>query len=139
MVSNYNPAKHDSPLICQKCKAKNAPKKSDEYTNECHDCGFQFEAPVSVGDTVTVEIVDMHQSGRGVGRLPSGYVVLVDGELPASGDEKKRTEVKISNVMDSFAEADTVIESETYVPEEEKTEETEEENPRLGDRSNHWG
>lgn len=157
MPSTYDPAKHDAPLVCPDCTAENAPAETDEYDGVCHDCGFIFDTPVSPGDTVTVEVNDIHESGRGVGRVESGFVILVSGVLPPSdNDVVKEAEVTINRVLDNYAEADKVhetriveiededdeeadVDEEDEESSEEHEEDEEDSGPALGRREDFWG
>lgn len=155
LMGRYDPAKHGQPLVCPECKAENAPANTDKYTERCHECGFSFETPVSIGDEVTVEITDIHESGRGVGRLDSGFIVLVSGALPTSDDTTVReVDVEVTRVRDNYAESDTVLDSRTVDATQDDEDETEaetdddspseetdeeDEDPRLGSRRDFWG
>lgn len=110
--------------------------------------------PVKVGETVEVEIVDIHESGAGVGHTEDGFVVFVDGLLPPA-----RAEVEIANVKSNHARADVVerlpeeeeAEGDEVSPEDEpeeldegeseevETAESTERAPHLGSRDNFWG
>src|SRR6056297_3259407 len=59
--------------------------------------------PVKNGEEVVVDIVDMHESGAGVGRTEDGFIVMVDGVLP-----KARSRVEISRVHSNHARAEEV-------------------------------
>lgn len=162
MSGRYNPGSHSRPLVCPDCSEQNAPPDSDEYTEECFECGHNFETPVSAGDEVTVSVTDIHESGRGVGHLESGFIVLVSGALPTSTDgEIKEVDVVLNRVTDSYAEAQEVLDE--RVVEEEEAEDTDEESQDsdesdddddvktdeetergishepLGSREDHWG
>lgn len=154
MPTRYDPAKHDRPLVCPKCTAQNAPANADNYSEQCHDCGFSFETPVNNGDEVTVEITDMHESGRGVGRHETGFIVLVDGVLPTNNDDKVcEVDVKIKRVRDNYAESGEVLDKRVVDVTDEDEEDAEEDDdvqseqtednssdyPQLGRRDNHWG
>lgn len=107
--------------------------------------------PVTVGEEVVVEITDVHRSGAGVGRTEDGFIVLVDGILPAG-----RARAEITSVRSNHAKADLV----ERLPLEEETDDDEDASDaaddgerddgtrkveeragrqRLGSRENFWG
>lgn len=99
--------------------------------------------PVTIGEEITVEVTDIHESGAGVGRTEDGFIVLVDGLLPHC-----RASVEISAVRRNHARAD-VVERLPLEPDEsdEEAEEVDDEieearatsRERLGSRENFWG
>ena len=105
--------------------------------------------PVTVGEEVVVEITDVHESGAGVGRTEDGFIVLVDGMLPAG-----RARAEITSVRSNHAKAD-LVERLPLEPEESDDDEEEEgdapddaradnrraerRRQRLGSRENFWG
>jgi predicted RNA-binding protein with TRAM domain len=111
------------------------------------------QQPVKMGETVVVDVEDIHESGAGVGKTEDGFIVMVDGLLPPA-----RAEVKITEVRSSHARADIV---EKIPDEDEETDadgvdeaqsksDTEDgegksdrqkalERERLGSRENFWG
>ncbi|MFC3957681.1 TRAM domain-containing protein [Halovivax cerinus] len=117
--------------------------------------------PVKSGEEVVVEIVDMHESGAGVGRTEDGFIVMVDGVLP-----KARSRVEITRVHSNHArgeeverlpldpdedeadgeDTDAADEDDDATDGEDTDEETDEERtddgptrPHLGSRENFWG
>lgn len=116
------------------------------------------QQPVKVGQEVEVEIVDIHESGAGVGHTEDGFVVFVDGLLPPA-----KARVEITNVKSNHARAEElerlpddepVDEGEPEAVDEapdddeaatEDEEESEQERtageraPELGSRDNFWG
>lgn len=54
--------------------------------------------PVKPGESVVVDVEDMHESGAGVGRTEEGFIVLVDGVLPEA-----RSRVEITTVNRNYA------------------------------------
>ena len=106
--------------------------------------------PVSLGEELVVDVVDIHESGAGVGRTEDGFIVFVDGVLPEA-----RSRVKITKVRSNHARADEI----ERLPMDEETPETEDEEEdgregaeeeeaedgrptrrqRLGSRENFWG
>lgn len=101
--------------------------------------------PVQVGEEIVVDVVDIHESGAGIGRTEDGFIIMVDGVLPDA-----RARVKISKVKSNHARADP-IERLPMEPEEEGEDAhdaagTDDEEargdkrpPRLGSRDNFWG
>ncbi|OVE85072.1 TRAM domain-containing protein [Natronolimnobius baerhuensis] len=57
--------------------------------------------PVKSGEEIVVDVVDMHESGAGVGRTEDGFIVMVDGVLPEA-----RARVKIERVHSNHARAE---------------------------------
>ena len=57
--------------------------------------------PVKAGEEVVVDVVDMHESGAGVGRTEDGFIVMVDGVLPEA-----RARVEITRVHSNHARAE---------------------------------
>jgi len=107
------------------------------------------QQPVKIGEEVVVDVVDIHESGAGVGHTDDGFVVFIDGLLPEC-----RARVKITNVMSNHARAEVV----ERLPMEEKEEDAEadadgtdveeeaeeaetgrERPPELGSREDFWG
>ncbi len=115
--------------------------------------------PVKPSEEVVVDVVDMHESGAGVGRTEDGFIVMIDGVLPEA-----RVRAEITRVHNNHARAD-VLEHLPLDGEEDESEDTdadgdtastdeadgepddEEESPRrrrrpreeLGSRENFWG
>ncbi|MCU4751154.1 TRAM domain-containing protein [Halobacteria archaeon AArc-curdl1] len=77
--------------------------------------------PVKPSEEVIVEVVDMHESGAGVGRTEDGFIVMIDGVLP-----KARVRAKITRVHSNHARAD-VLERLPLEADEEADEEVDEE------------
>ena len=115
-------------------------------------------APVVPGETVVVEVTDMHESGAGVGHhQESGFVIMVDGVLPEAWVEATVETVKSNYAQatleekldgppgaeedtDEEAEADESAEPEDEADDDESdTSSRREEDPRLGSRENFWG
>ena len=96
--------------------------------------------PVKVGQEVVVDVVDIHESGAGVGHTEDGFVVFIDGLLPEA-----RARVEITNVKSNHARAEVLErlpleESDEPEEDEEASEEgTEEREPQLGSREDFWG
>jgi len=103
--------------------------------------------PVKMGEEVTVDVEDIHESGAGVGRTEDGFIIMVDGVLPPT-----RARVKVTNVHSNHAraeelerldpeegEAEEDVADDEADSEEEDEDEDEDEGPRLGSRDNFWG
>lgn len=135
-MGKYQDHKHEEdPIMCprEKCRRRNAPVDSEEFSPSCWKCGtFLNVTPVETGDKIVVEIDDIHENGAGVGRTDDGYIVLVHGLLPPA-----KANVRIKEVKPNYSIGECVEEL-NFEEEEEYTEEEEDE-PDLGDRSNHWG
>ncbi|MFC7213670.1 TRAM domain-containing protein [Saliphagus sp. GCM10025334] len=72
--------------------------------------------PVKSGEEVVVDVVDMHESGAGVGRTEDGFIVMIDGVLPEA-----RVKAEITRVHSNHARAD-VLERLPLEPEDESDE-----------------
>ena len=111
------------------------------------------QQPVKIGEEVEIEVVDIHESGAGVGHTEDGFVVFVDGMLPPA-----RARVKITSVKSNHARAEEIerlpLEEEGEDDEEgaeaedgaaaDDEAEAEEKSPKekaphLGSRDNFWG
>ncbi len=103
--------------------------------------------PVKSGEEVVIDVVDMHESGAGVGRTEDGFIVMVDGVLPEA-----RARVEITRVHSNHARAEKLEllpmddDSEDDDSEDDDTESAEETadesataRERLGSRENFWG
>jgi len=107
-------------------------------------------APVVPGQEVVVDVIDMHESGAGVGHHEdSGFVIMVDGVLPEA-----TVRAKVTSVKPNYARADLIEKLPDEPDEEEDADEGDDEdeeeessksrrprkkNPRLGSRENFWG
>jgi predicted RNA-binding protein with TRAM domain len=103
---------------------------------------------VKIGEEVVVDVVDIHESGAGVGHTDDGFVVFIDGLLPEC-----RARVKIVKVMSNHARAEVIErlpmdeegEDENEDDDAEADTETEdtgpatERPPELGSREDFWG
>lgn len=104
--------------------------------------------PVKPSEEVVVDVVDMHESGAGVGRTEDGFIVMVDGVLPEA-----RARVEITRVHNNHARAEEIerlpLESEGD-GDEETTDDSDDHGgddhgdgdsrrERLGSRENFWG
>jgi predicted RNA-binding protein with TRAM domain len=136
-MGKYQNTKHNNePIYCprEKCRRKNAPVESEEFSPSCWKCGtFLNVTPVETGDELTVKIKDIHENGAGVGKTEDGYVILVHGLLPPA-----RAKVRITEVHPNYSNGELVKKLEEESDDENENE-NEEDEPSLGDRSNHWG
>jgi len=144
-MGKYDPDEHDKePILCrrERCKRKNAPMDSDEFSPRCWKCNtFLNVTPVEAGDKLVVDVEDIHENGSGVGKTEDGYVVLVPGILPP-----ETVRVKITNVHPNYSEAEKIEkverndEKEQEVESKDEDEEGEnEDDPKLGSRDNFFG
>jgi predicted RNA-binding protein with TRAM domain len=98
--------------------------------------------PVKVGQEVVVDVVDIHESGAGVGHTEDGFVVFIDGLLPEA-----RARVEITNVKSNHARADVIErlpmeesdDSEAVGEDADEETETADREPQLGSREDFWG
>ena len=99
--------------------------------------------PVKPGEEIVIDVIDVHESGAGVGRTEDGFIVMVDGVLPEA-----RARVEITRVHNNHARADELerlpMESSDEDVEESSDTVTTDTNPRdrreqLGSRENFWG
>ncbi len=122
---------------CQHYGDRGGKEWCNHYNQPIEDLKTQ---PVKPSEELTVDIVDIHESGAGVGRTEEGFVILVDGVLPDA-----RARVKVTEVHSNHARAD-VLERLSLVEdsEDEPTEPTaddddDDDDVRLGSRENFWG
>lgn len=136
-MGKYQDTKHSKdPILCprDKCRRRNAPVDSDDFSPSCWKCGtFLNVTPVKTGDQVVVNIEDIHENGAGVGKTEDGYVVLVHGLLPPA-----KAEVEIKEVHPNYSNGE-VVEKLEQDSDDEAQDEKEDDEPSLGNRSNHWG
>jgi predicted RNA-binding protein with TRAM domain len=112
------------------------------------------QQPVKAGEEVVVEVTDIHESGAGVGRTDDGFIIMVDGVLPEARARVRITKVRSNHAraeeierlpMDADSDADG--NESAAVPDGEndggadegKTEDADDNRPRLGSRDNFWG
>ena len=126
-------------LGCQHYGDRGGAEWCNHYDMPISDLKHQ---PVKVGEEVVVDVVDIHESGAGVGHTDDGFVVFIDGLLPEA-----RARVKITNVMSNHARAEVIErlpleetegEDDGADPEEEVETGTERP-PELGSREDFWG
>ena len=87
-----------SGMGCQHYGDRGGKEWCQHYNQPIEDLKTQ---PVKAGEEVVIDIVDMHESGAGVGRTEDGFIVLVDGVLPEA-----RARVEISQVHSNHARAE---------------------------------
>ena len=93
-MGRYSAAAHDTAQVCPNCDTKNAPADSPEADANCWRCDkpLQPDKPC-VGDTRTVDIVDIDENGRSVGKTPEGFVLFINHQISAPSVEVTVTEV----------------------------------------------
>ena len=130
---------------CQHYGDRGGAEWCQHYSQPIRDLKSQ---PVQMGEEIVVDVVDIHESGAGIGRTEDGFIIMVDGVLPDA-----RARVKISSIKSNHARADPVerlpMDSEEVTAEggesaDEAGDETDEAGgskrpPRLGSRDNFWG
>ncbi|RQG91851.1 TRAM domain-containing protein [Natrarchaeobius chitinivorans] len=134
-----------SGMGCQHYGDRGGKEWCNHYSQPIEDLKTQ---PVKPGEEVVIDVVDMHESGAGVGRTDDGFIIMVDGLLPET-----RARVEITRVHSNHARAE---ELETLsIDEDEDAEEDEsdggrtdgsdgrgslrEQREQLGSRENFWG
>ncbi|MFC6716447.1 TRAM domain-containing protein [Natrialbaceae archaeon GCM10025810] len=85
---------------CQHYGDRGGKEWCQHYNQPIQDLKTQ---PVKPGEEVVVDVVDMHESGAGVGRTEDGFIVMVDGLLPEA-----RARVEITRVHSNHARAEEV-------------------------------
>jgi predicted RNA-binding protein with TRAM domain len=135
MKGKYDKKVHDDYIECKKCHSKNAPSGSKDFTKFCHSCGVELdtEAPVSVGDEITIFVDDMHESGAGVGKTESGYIVFVEGVVPESV-----VEVEVTDIRESYARAKRIGDSDME-PSDFRDDDDDDEDDKGLKREDFWG
>ncbi|SDR34274.1 TRAM domain-containing protein [Natronobacterium texcoconense] len=137
-----------SGMGCQHYGDRGGKEWCNHYSQPIEDLKTQ---PVKSGEELVVDVVDMHESGAGVGRTEDGFIVMVDGVLPEA-----RARVEISRVHSNHARAEKL---ELLPMEEDDDSEEDSDEPavdseddededeggstsrreRLGSRDNFWG
>ncbi|WP_306053773.1 TRAM domain-containing protein [Natronococcus wangiae] len=138
-----------SGMGCQHYGDRGGKEWCNHYNQPIEDLKTQ---PVKAGEEVAIDVVDMHESGAGVGRTEDGFIVMVDGVLPEA-----RARVEITQVHSNHARAEKLellpMESDEDGEDEaddgpDETESNDEagdesDSPysreRLGSRENFWG
>ncbi|SFS44965.1 TRAM domain-containing protein [Halostagnicola kamekurae] len=135
-----------SGMGCQHYGDRGGKEWCQHYNQPIDDLKSQ---PIKRGEEVVVDIVDMHESGAGVGRTEDGFIVMVDGVLP-----KARSRVEIERVHSNHARAkelerlplesdedDEPDDESDDLSDDDEDDETESQHKRerLGSRDNFWG
>ncbi|AHG00262.1 deoxyribonuclease [Halostagnicola larsenii XH-48] len=135
-----------SGMGCQHYGDRGGKEWCQHYNQPIDDLKSQ---PIKRGEEVVVDIVDMHESGAGVGRTEDGFIVMVDGVLP-----KARSRVEIERVHSSHARAKELErlpmdtdedDDESDADGDEVSDSTDDDSDgtqkreRLGSRDNFWG
>ncbi|SER24770.1 TRAM domain-containing protein [Natrinema salaciae] len=137
-----------SGMGCQHYGDRGGKEWCNHYSQPIEDLKTQ---PVKSGEEVVIDVVDMHESGAGVGRTEDGFIVMVDGVLPEA-----RARVEITRVHSNHARAEELEllpmdpdddgedDDENAAGDDVDTdaEESEDDGPqreRLGSRDNFWG
>ncbi|SIR66337.1 TRAM domain-containing protein [Natronorubrum thiooxidans] len=125
----------------------------NHYSQPIEDLKTQ---PVKSGQEVVIDVVDMHESGAGVGRTEDGFIVMVDGVLPEARARVEITRVHSNHARakelellpmdpDEEADADETDADDTTAAADADTDESNDEDTkedrreRLGSRDNFWG
>jgi predicted RNA-binding protein with TRAM domain len=87
-----------SGMGCQHYGDRGGKEWCNHYNQPIDDLKTQ---PVKPKEEVVVDVVDMHESGAGVGRTEDGFIVMVDGVLPEA-----RARVEITRVHSNHARAE---------------------------------
>jgi len=87
-----------SGMGCQHYGDRGGKEWCNQYNQPIDDLKTQ---PVKSGEEVVIDVVDMHESGAGVGRTEDGFIVMVDGILPEA-----RARVEITRVHSNHARAE---------------------------------
>ncbi|RQG89045.1 TRAM domain-containing protein [Natrarchaeobius halalkaliphilus] len=87
-----------SGMGCQHYGDRGGKEWCQHYSQPIDDLKTQ---PVKSGEEVVIDVVDMHESGAGVGRTEDGFIVMVDGVLPEA-----RARVEITRVHSNHARAE---------------------------------
>ncbi|OAQ51862.1 hypothetical protein HTG_14520 [Natrinema mahii] len=139
-----------SGMGCQHYGDRGGKEWCNHYNQPIEDLKTQ---PVKPGQEVVIDVVDMHESGAGVGRTEDGFIVMVDGVLPEA-----RARVEITRVHSNHARAEE-LELLPMDPDEDDADDEDAsvdgddegtaddtddadggpERERLGSRDNFWG
>ncbi|QLK27680.1 TRAM domain-containing protein [Natrinema zhouii] len=152
-----------SGMGCQHYGDRGGKEWCNHYGQPINDLKTQ---PVKPGEEVVIDVVDMHESGAGVGRTGDGFIVMVDGILPEArarveitrvhsnharaeeleilpmdpDDESESTDADMDTDADADADEDEDADGEVVA--EDETGATDDDGPqreRLGSRDNFWG
>lgn len=124
---------------CQHYGDRGGKEWCNHYNQPIDDLKTQ---PVKPDEEIVVDIVDIHESGAGVGRTEEGFVILVDGVLPDA-----RSRVRVTNVHSNHARGEELerlpmdddTSEDTSDDDDDTADETDNRNPRLGSREDFWG
>ncbi|AEH36441.1 TRAM domain-containing protein [Halopiger xanaduensis] len=143
-----------SGMGCQHYGDRGGKEWCQHYSQPIEDLKTQ---PVKSGEEVELDIVDMHESGAGVGRTEDGFIVLVDGLLPECRARVEITQVHSNHARaetleqlpmdgdeegddaDSDADGDADADEAAADDESEETDRKSRARERLGSRENFWG
>ncbi|EMA33200.1 TRAM domain-containing protein [Halobiforma nitratireducens] len=144
-----------SGMGCQHYGDRGGKEWCNHYNQPIEDLKTQ---PVKSGEEVVIDVVDMHESGAGVGRTDDGFIVMVDGLLPevrarveitevhsnhARAEEVERLPMDGEEDIDDSDEEDSTADDgddESGAEAEEETEDgPDNARERLGSRENFWG
>ncbi|NKE37825.1 TRAM domain-containing protein [Natronococcus sp. JC468] len=140
-----------SGMGCQHYGDRGGKEWCNHYNQPIEDLKTQ---PVKPSEEVVVDVVDMHESGAGVGRTEDGFIVMVDGVLPEA-----RARVEITRVHSNHARAEKLellpMDDEEDADDAEDADESDNDadaasdsvdeetakphRERLGSRENFWG
>ncbi|AGB38248.1 TRAM domain-containing protein [Natronococcus occultus] len=145
-----------SGMGCQHYGDRGGKEWCNHYNQPIEDLKTQ---PVKPSEEIVIDVVDMHESGAGVGRTEDGFIVLVDGVLPEA-----RARVEVTQVHSNHARAEKLellpmdeddadddaeddaddAEAEADAADDASTDTTDGSNARakrerLGSRENFWG
>ncbi|WP_339102248.1 TRAM domain-containing protein [Haloterrigena salinisoli] len=87
-----------SGMGCQHYGDRGGKEWCNHYSQPIEDLKTQ---PVKAGEEIVIDVVDMHESGAGVGRTEDGFIVMVDGILPEA-----RARVQVTQVHSNHARAE---------------------------------
>ncbi|SEW16485.1 TRAM domain-containing protein [Natrinema salifodinae] len=137
-----------SGMGCQHYGDRGGKEWCNHYNQPIEDLKTQ---PVKAGEEVVIDVVDMHESGAGVGRTEDGFIVMVDGILPEARARVEITQVHSNHAraeelellpMDDEDAADDEADDERDAVEDAADDEADDGKPareRLGSRENFWG
>ncbi|WP_254531832.1 TRAM domain-containing protein [Natrinema gelatinilyticum] len=135
-----------SGMGCQHYGDRGGKEWCNHYNQPIDDLKTQ---PVKAGEEVVIDVVDMHESGAGVGRTEDGFIVMVDGVLPDARARVEITRVHSNHAraeeleilpMDSQDESDDAPDDAAAESDGQPDDETDDPTrERLGSRENFWG
>ena len=136
-----------SGMGCQHYGDRGGKEWCNHYNQPIQDLKTQ---PVKRGEEVVVDVVDMHESGAGVGRTEDGFVVMIDGILPEARARVEITRVHSNHARaeelerlplesDEDEEPDAETDAEPEAADNEEDERPSATRERLGSRDNFWG